>query len=686
MRSTRQLLGKAQVVNTTPVAVALGGGLDLVSTPMFAKPGTARLAYNYEAATGGGYERVGGIEKFDGRTNPNLAEYAYLECTAAHTALLGDTVVGATSAATGVVIHIDGAFLAVTRITGAFEAAEVLEVAATPVGTIASIDPLVDGFLDNTLSTLAAASYRADITAVPGAGRVRGLAALADTIYAWRDNVGATAMVLHKSTTSGWTAVALLYELSFTVGSVEPAEASTITQGSASATVRRVVKESGDWGAGTAAGRYIITIPTGGAFTGGALATAGAGTVPGAGAGVYHGTQITLSPGGRVRTDTTNFDGTLNSRRLYGCDGVNREFELADDILVPLTTGQTIRASAVVAFRNHLCFAFRGNLQHSGINAPYAYTVRSGATELATGDLITDLVAVAGSEVAAALMILCENSIHVMYGDSSADWVVKVLSKVSGSSSGSAQDIAGVVALDAPGFVRYPPTQAFGNYRWDSVSQEIEPIARGQAVECSVWVADRSKYRVFFEDGSAVSGMPKGKSKFDWATIDYGRVICHAIHTEIAGIPRTFVADTAGFVYECDVGRSFAGEEVQYALRLNELSQGSPGVVKQYKRLEIEGKGDSAFTLSVQAEFFDGDDDIDPTTETAILQPGAGLVWDLANWDESYWDVAATARRRFPLEGLGTSVAITMAGNSDSELPHTLSAITTNHIPRRQAR
>jgi hypothetical protein len=682
-------VGNAKMAEVRPDAVALMGGLDIQTTALFAKPGTCRIAYNYEPAVGGGYERIGGIERFDGRTRPDVSTYAYLQCSAAHTAIVGNTVTGATSAATGKVIYVSGAFLAVTRTTGAFADGEVLNVGGSPIGTLtaAGTDPEVSGQLDNQLSALAAADYRADITAVPGSGPVRGVAILNDVVYAWRNDAAGTALGVYKSSSSGWTALPLYFELSFTGGSVEPAEASTLTQGTTTATVKRVVLQSGSWGAGTAAGRYILTAATGGTWAAGALATAGAGTVPAGGPGIYIGTGITLAPNGRVRTDVTTFLGSANSLRLYGCDGVNREFELGDDVIVPLETGmQGVRATAVKAHRGHLFFAYRSSLQHSGINEPYKYTVLSGAAELGTGDTITNLISVSGSELAAALMVLCQNSVLVLYGDSSADWLLKTLSRQSGSSADSAQDVAGVVSLDAPGFVRYPPTQAFGNYRWDSVSQQVESIVRGQSSLCSVWLADKSKYRVFFTDGTAISGMPKGRGQFDWTTIDYGRTIHVAVHGEIANLPRTFIGDASGFVYECDVGRSFAGDRIEYAIRLNEMNQRSPSYIKQYTRVEVEGQGDSYFTLAAQAEFFDADEDIDSTEDIDVSQPGNGLRWDIQNWDQAHWDAGDTARKRFPLEGLGCSIAITLAGESDQELPHTIRALTTSFILRRQAR
>ena len=73
---------RGQLPQVRPDLVALTGGLDLVTDPLFLKPGALRLAYNYEPAIGGGYRRVGGIERFDGRTAPNEAAYKVLDCVA----------------------------------------------------------------------------------------------------------------------------------------------------------------------------------------------------------------------------------------------------------------------------------------------------------------------------------------------------------------------------------------------------------------------------------------------------------------------------------------------------------------------------------------------------------------------------------------------------------------------------
>src|SRR4029077_15916152 len=122
-------------------------------------------------------------------------------------------------------------------------------------------------------------NYRADIAAVPGSGPIRGVVATkftgADVVYAFRDNAGATGLDIYKTTTGGWVKITYYNEVYFTAGGTGiPADGNTLTEGGVTATIKRVVLESGSWAAGTAAGRFIVTNPAGGNFSNGA-ATAG---------------------------------------------------------------------------------------------------------------------------------------------------------------------------------------------------------------------------------------------------------------------------------------------------------------------------------------------------------------------------------------------------------------------------
>lgn len=663
-------------VTRLPDGVIIGGGMDVVVPPMFAKPGIARLAYNYEYSPSGGSERIGGLEPFDGHARPSDATYQYMKCSATISGIVvGDTVTGVTSTNTAKVIYISGAMIAVTRNSGLL-VAEDLQVGGVTKATVSDASATIDGFLDNQISKLAADEYQTSIAKVPGEGRIRGVAIVNDLVYAWRNNVGSTAMAIYKSSASGWTAVTLYYELSFTLGTALYAEGATITQGGVSATVKRVVTESGTWSGGNAAGRLIITAPSGGNFAGATLAAGGGGCTTSGAA-----TQITLAANGIVRTYPHSFTSSA-SRRLYGCDGVNREFEFDGDILVPITTGMgSTRARAVVVHKNHLMYGYSSSLQHSSIGNPYVWSPVTGASELACAGIINDLVSLAGQADAASLFIGCQDGISVLYGTSSSNWNLVTLSKSSGAQQFSCQDIGGVVALDNQGVMRYPQTLAFGNFAWNNVSTSIQPIVSGTVCQASVWASNAYKYRLFFSDGTAISGLPIGTKAFAWSVINYGRKIMVAICDDIASVARTFYGDDQGWVYEADVGRSFAGDTIEAAMKLHPLSQRSPMIEKHYRDVQIEVQPKSAFTLYVQAEY--GTNDDGPGQEITTPQYGAGGQFDLSDYDQAYWDTNSVPRLLVPADGDGTSIALTFRTQSDNELPHTLYGLNITYTPRK---
>ncbi len=678
---------RTATATVTPKQAVLDGGLDMISPPGYAKPGTVRFGLNYELEFGGGYRRLGGFERYDGRFQPHLAAYAAMQAAAPYSGVVvGNTVTGLTSGATGRVIYVQGDLLAVTRVAGGPFVNEILQVAAVTVGTVIETEPEIDGFLDNELEALAAESYRPDILKPAGGGPIRGVAVLNNVVYCWRDSAVdlAATLVTYKATPGGWVVVPLFHQISFNGGSTVYAEGSTLTQGGASATVKRVVVESGSWLAGTAAGRLIIA-PIGGAFVAGAAAGGGVVNLLGAAA------QITMAGFGRVDSVVYNFTANLATRRLYCCDGINPEWEFDGTVLVPLNTGMgSIRATRVIAHKNHLFFSYRSSLQHSGTGEPYKWAPLFGAGELGAGDDITNVVPASGSEAAAALMVLCKDSAWVLYGSDADTWQFVRVSEEAGAQVYGAQEMGGALAFDRDGLRRYLPTQSFGNFDLESVSRNIEPLVKNATIKCTVLSKNRNQARFHFADGLFVTGTPL-RSGFGWMACDYGRVIECAVGAEIDGTWRIFMGDADGWVLEADVGRSFDGEVVPASLRLNSQNQGSSVTLKQYRNVEIESLAESAFALAVAAEFSDSDPDAAAVNtvdgiNTFRQQYGAGLFWDFNSWDRAYWDVSQVSRVRYPVRGQGRSISLLVQSESANEMPHTLKSHTILLTARRMVR
>lgn len=666
--------------------VALAGGLDVVSGPYSVRPGALRYANNYETIFSGGYERVRGYELFDGHPSPAEAEYVVSVPEVAYTdVLVGQTVTGLTSGNTGVCIAVEPTYIVMTKATGPFTVGESMQTLGVTRGIHSSVEPAIDGFTDNNLNKLAADEYRPAIAKPPGEGEIRGVATLGSTTYVWRNAVGGATKAIYKSTAAGWVLVALNYEISFTLGTTVYAEGSTITQGANSATVKRVVLETGEWSLGTSAGRLIITVPAPGAFIAGAAAGGGACTLSGAA------TAITLMPGGRVEVDAYNFAGFTNTRRLYGCDGVGPEFEFDGEVYVPLNTGMTsVRASFVKCHKNYLWFAYLGSLQKSVVGSPYAWSGVLGAADFPMGDTISGLVSIGGSEANAALMALSLNSIHTVYGpDSAGGFNVVPLSFEAGANPYSVQDVGTPLAHDVNGFAAYAPAQSFGNFVWESASSLIYPLVRNQIPQASVFVKDLGRYRCFFQDGSIISGTPVGKGKFSWLPLAFPHRIMVAYSAEVGSATRTFYGTDEGWVIEADVGRSFAGEAIDYSLKTAALFQKGPVTIKQYRGVEYESSGRSAFTLSVSAEYTSADADSDQPATVDFQQLsdfGSGLVWGGSAWGEARWGAGEATRKRIREPGQGVAVALLMGGSSDSELSHDLKSVFIPYTPRRLAR
>lgn len=105
------------------------GGMDIVTPSISVSPGTALDAQNYEPAISGGYRRIDGYERFDGRQSPTSASYWVLPFNTTGAIAVGNKIVGLTSGATAYVLAITATYLVLARMVGIFAAGgEVIQV------------------------------------------------------------------------------------------------------------------------------------------------------------------------------------------------------------------------------------------------------------------------------------------------------------------------------------------------------------------------------------------------------------------------------------------------------------------------------------------------------------------------------------------------------------------------------
>lgn len=674
----------------------LGGGLDLVTPGIVKNPGGLIGAVNYEA-TNNGYRRIDGFERFDGRPKPSEAQYWVLGFDAGTTEpTVGQTITGGTSGATGILIvapivesgdwgaNDAAGTLVLTQVTGTFQDDEALTGVATANGA-ASIEGATND-ADNQTYLQAAIEYARDqISAVPGSGPIRGVWVYKGDTYAIRDNVSATAGVLHKATASGWAAQDLGRFIAFDAGTTEFVEGETLTGGTsgATATIARVARRQGAWD-GTAIGILVLTGVTGTFQNNEALTSA-------SGAATANGADFAnaLEPGGRYHFVNHNFFGASNLERMYAAGGVGRAFEWDGSVFVPIVTGmETDEPIFVAVNHNHLFLAFPGgSAQHSGIGDPYAWSPVLGAAEIGIGEEITGFV----QDYAGILVILGRNKIAILYGNDASNWRLDPFAEDAGAVAWTAEKIGTPIFLDDRGLRSLPTSDAYGDFRMGTLTERVEPLLKAKqrnGIEpvAATRVRAKDQYRLFWDDGTGIS-VYLGRREPEIITFNLGLEVTSICSSEnVSGDEVLFFASDNGFVYQLDAGTSFDGEDIEAFIRMPFNHVGSPTYDKRWHKVTLETDATAAVTLGLIAEFSYADPDTPPSQELDFSLQGGGGFWDDALWNEFFWSSPVSGLAESNLNGIGTNVSVGVLSKTATEQPHTIHGLILHYTMRRLRR
>ncbi len=678
----------------------LTGGLDLVTPAIVARAGTAVSCLNYEPASNG-YKRLAGYERFDGRPAPSDASFWQLSFAFGSAPILaGQIVTGASSGATGRALAdavvTGGSHAGMSAVghvglgvvKGAFLDGENLQVAgvakAVCDGT-AEEGESPDDASAARWQAAATANARALIAAIPGSGPVRGVWHYGGAVYGFRDNLAGNAGVMHKAGAAGWAPVTLSKRIDFTGGGTYEIKEGDIVVGetsAASAVVKRVARISGSWSGNSAAGTLIFDGQTG-TFAAEQLKV---GTNLGAATIAGNSSAVTLPPGGRYSFVNTNFYGSANLSRMYGCNGVGRAFEFDGTTFSPIVSDPSAaidRPKRIAEHNEALVLALAGGaVSISVVGNPHSFDGTLGAVALGTGDEISDLLTGRG-----ALTILCENSIHNLFGSDHTDYVVQKLSEEAGALAWTAQTVGSPIYMDNRGIRAMSPTQAFGNFNIGLVSSAVEPLIQrlvggGTLPVASVRQRAKNLYRLFFADNSGLS-LYLGKRQPEILTFDLGKpVSCICSIEDGSRQERVFFGSEDGFVYELDRGTSFDGAPVPHFLRLVFNHMGSPQVLKRFHKAIIECEAAPGTALSVSADYDYGDPQSLGTNPIGVTLEGGGGQWDLSNWGAFYWSAPFEGTGEAYLDGVGRNMSLLIAGEAADEPPHLLQGLTLFHSMR----
>ena len=677
--------------------VYLRGGWDLSTPTLEMYPGVLRDVENYDVSSvaGGGYTRIEGYERYDGRSSPSAALFTLLQfASLTNTPTVGQTLTGFVSGATGVIAVVTANYFVVTAVTGTF-GYELVKVGATPITTLALLTSTLTPLQTAQYRNAAADYYRSLITAVPGTGPVRGVVSYitgsTDTVYAFRDNSGGTFVDLYKSTTGGWTQVTFFREVSFTLNAAgtAPADGEIVTRGANTATIKRVMLQTGTWAAG-ATGRLIITTPAPGEFAAGVgTFSVGTATVNITGAS----TAITMAVGGKFEFDIGNFRSQASTIRVYGCDGVNRGFEFDGTTLAPITTGTvTDNPTHVRIHKLHLFFAFGSSVIHSVPGEPFQWTnAAATSTEIGCGDVVTNFLNQPGTTTTAALGITTRSNTLMLYGTGSSSWNLVGFNLGIGGIAYTGQLLNESYWMDSAGIFDMRTTQNFGNFKSSTQTAGISDYVILQRSK-TIWaMTNRTKnqYRVLFSDASLLSltvinGKFAGVTKGLYADAMYCGWSSYAYTKD----ERLFCgANSSGMVYQMDKGTSFDGENIRAFIVLNWNSIKTPRLKKRFRRASIEMQSASYVGLSFGYSLNYGNPETHQDTPTVY---DTGLLvapfWDSFLWDAFVWDGVTLAPENVRVQGSAQNIQYTISSTTDYIASYTLNSVITHYSKRRGLR
>lgn len=670
--------------------IRLGGGLDQVTPTLTLPSGFARKAANFECSINGGYTRIAGYERFDGRTSPSAALYNLLDCALTGAVAVGDTVTGQTSAATGKVIAVSGSNVVITRQTGTFLAGEGITVSATPVGSITTLLGVsADGYTDAVYRNLAADEYRSSIQAVPGAGSVLGVAIYKGKVYAWRNHTDNLSARMYEGTSSGWTQVALGYELKFNGGN-NPVlvDGATIVGNTSSATgvIKRVVVQAGSFSGNDAEGRLIFASVTGTFHAGEQLKVSGTHVAD----AVAAQSAITLAPGGRYETVLGNFGGGDANYKLYGCDGKNRAFEFDGTVFVPIVTGMpTDTPNHIAVHKQHLFLSFGSSLQFSSLGFPYQWDPVLGAGEIAMNASITNLIVLPGDQSSGALGVYTKRDTSVLYGTSEANFALSTFNTGTGGMPYTAQNLDQAYVLDDRGVIALGTTLNFGNFLPSALTMNLRPYLESRISSATASSLNRvkSQYRVFFGDGTGIyMTIANGKLLGSMPVEFLDPVLCSVEGEDANGNAVSFFGSDNGFVYQLDAGTSFDGDPISASFNLVYNSIKSPRILKRFRRASVEMSGDYYAQIQFGYDLGYRRLEIPQALDASYDADLRSSYWDSMIWDNFVFDGADVTPSEIEVAGTAENISVRISSSSDLLQPFTVNTIILHFTMRRGLR
>lgn len=396
----------------------------------------------------------------------------------------------------------------------------------------------------------------------------------------------------------------------------------------------------------------------------------------------------TLSPNGRYEFINFNFSGSATGMKMYGCDGVNKAFSWDGTTYVEITTTASPETPQHIAgHKNRLFCSVNGSIYISAPGDPMGiWVAASGAAEIGTGDKITGMMPLPGTNESGSLAIYGRNKTSILYGASTATWNMANVATDTGAIEYTVQYVGGALALDDRGVTNLAAVQEFGNFSASTLSKAVQPYIddRVGTVVASSVLRSQNQYRIYFTDGSGLSFAISREAPPRVLPFLYPNpVTCICSGENTSGREVAFFGSTNGVVYQTEVGTSFDGAAMDAWHRLAFNSENGPTTQKKWRRAILESSIRSYASISMTYDMDYGDGSFPVIAMQTSQQDGGGGYWDQFVWDEFVWDSPLIGLPKFSLSGTSQNISLLFASNDALSQPFTLQAVVLHYTPRR---
>lgn len=682
------------------------GGLDLTTPPVRIGAGPILAGVNFVSHSNGGYRRIPGYERFDGTDAPSDASYVALILDATPTASYGD--MATIGASTYTVLGTEGRELYLYDVASGDVAVGDSITVGTETYTVVEISFAGAANLKThaEMRALAADERRKSITAPPGTGAIIAVieSPLDGGVVAFRADANGV-VEGYKSSDTGWVKVERAIHLPFNNATVTVNPGDTITGATsgATATVDEVILVTGAFDATTpGTGVFILSNVTG-TFSAGESINVGTTTVA---AATDTQAAVVIPPTMDPHSDVYNFGGAKGTNATYFVDRVtDYVYRFDGSRIVAISTGMPngVALERVMAYKSRLYVTAGSSLMVSAPGSPFKFDAVEGATELAVGADITNIVAERGSASTSALVITTTRSIHVLYGNSEVDWQLQALTYDMGALPDTAALVGGdVILASESGIYTIEAVQRYGNFSVNSVSKAIKPLfdELRPLFKRALVRGDSSEYRLYCSDGrvlvatqvSTVTDSGAVLKSLSFSLVSYKDYqtetfvynnVCKTV--SVTGGERFFVSGGT-YVYELDKGTSFDGDLIFAYFVTAFFNNRALMLRKRYKRVWIsalsEGYSEATLQYDVSPSAYDGGTSRDKIVE--LYPKGAWL--DVADWGRFVWSAGATPEVRLDTPGTGRAMSVMVKSLSSISDPFTIQSFTVQFTVGRMER